>query len=288
MISFVNAKINLGLNVVRRREDGYHDLKTVFCPVGLFSGTPGDHSRLCDILEIVPSSEDSLTLKGLQVDCPLEKNLVWKALRLFREEAVSEGAELPPVAVTLEKHLPFGAGMGAGSADASFCLRMLNELAGSPFSQKKLIDMAARLGADCPFFIINAPAYAEGIGERLTPIYLSLSNKWILILKEELAISTREAFAGIVPAEPEYSPAEIVKEPIESWRGRLTNDFERPAFALHPQLRQQKDYLYDSGAIYASMSGSGSAFFGIYADEQTARRALSAATSPYRQLTRLA
>ncbi len=275
MIQFVNAKINLGLNVTAKRPDGYHDLETIFYPVGKYCGTPLDPGTLCDVIEICESDADRFEAKGLVVDCPLEKNLVWKALAAFRKAIETIGVTLKPVNITLEKHLPFGAGIGGGSADAAFTLRMLNELAGSPLSQQALIDLSASLGADCPFFILNTPAAAEGIGEILAPIALSLEGKWTLIVKPEVSISTGEAFSKITPKKPATPLTEVITHPIEEWKELMHNDFEVSAFSLYPTLGALKQSLYKSGAIYASMSGSGSSFFGIYPSKETALQALS-------------
>lgn len=263
MIKFINAKINLGLNVLRRRADGYHDLSTVFYPVGT---TPG---ILNDILEIIPSGEDSMLVTGTPLDCTLTDNIVWKALQIFRQEY----PQLPPQKIILEKHIPSQAGLGGGSADASFTLIALNEICGNPFDKKQLINLALRLGADCPFFIFNCPCYATGVGEHLTPIPLSLKDKWLTIVKPKEGISTQQAFSHITPAQPEENILSIISRPIETWRNRLNNDFEQSMFAIHPELKNIKATLYHSGALYASMSGSGSTFYGIFEDSATARQA---------------
>lgn len=263
MIDFVNAKINLGLNVVERRSDGYHNLETIFYPVGKHSGKPGHLSILCDILEIVEATDnsDELIIMGREVDCPTEKNLVWKALQAFRK---SYQDNLPPLKIILYKHLPDGAGMGGGSADASFTLRLLNNLTGETMSDDMLKNLALSLGADCPFFIYNRPCYATGIGEQLEPIDIDLSGKWIAIVKPSVSISTKEAFLHITPKAPKINLRDLVKRPIEEWKNLIVNDFEQSMFTLHPEIRAIKDNLYNSGAIYASMTGSGSAFYGIY------------------------
>lgn len=285
MIRFVNAKINLGLRVLRKRPDGYHDLSTVFYPVGRYAGTPQDPGRLADTLEITPSDTDSLQVYGDTVDCPTEKNLVWKALQLFRSEL--SGSDCPPVQISLDKHLPSQAGLGGGSADASFTLLMLNELVGEPYNEEELLKMALQLGADCPFFILNRPCIANGVGERLTPIDLDLSGMWALILKPDEGISTREAFANITPGVPNISVEEVIRRPITEWKELLVNDFETSMFAIHTDLRAIKEYLYSTGALYASMSGSGSAFYGLYPTESAALAALGTAPTPYVTVARL-
>ncbi|MDE6637020.1 MAG: 4-(cytidine 5'-diphospho)-2-C-methyl-D-erythritol kinase, partial [Muribaculaceae bacterium] len=172
MVKFINAKLNLGLNIVRKREDGYHDLETVFYPIGVHNGTPENPEPFCDILEIIPSEKTEFVFTGREVDCPLEKNLVYKAWKIFKDNY----PELKDYKIHLEKHLPDGAGLGGGSADASGVLLMLNELSGNPFKNEELLEMALCLGADCPFFILNRPCYAEGVGEILEPIDLDLSG----------------------------------------------------------------------------------------------------------------
>lgn len=276
MLTFTNAKLNLGLNIVRRREDGYHDLSTIFFPVGTHSGCPDNPGGIADIIEITPSltGEDKLNLSGNRVDCALEKNLVWKALQAFR----TARPDLSAVEITLEKHVPDGAGMGGGSADASFTLRALNELVPNPLNFDELSALALRLGADCPFFILNRPAIGEGIGEILTPVDLSLRDYTAVILKPEEGISTAQAFSMITPAQPAYSPRELLQLSPEEWPGKMVNDFETPMFAIHPELRKIKDYLYERGAAYASMTGSGSAFFGLFRNSEAAHKA--AADSP--------
>lgn len=260
MIKFVNAKLNLGLNIVKRRADGYHDLETVFYPVGVHNGTPENTEGFCDILEIIPSDHTEFRFLGRQVDCPIEKNLVYKAWRVFKDEYPELGEYL----ITLEKHLPDGAGLGGGSADASFVLLMLNELNGQPFDKDRLAKMALRLGADCPFFIFNRPCYAEGVGERLEPIELDLSGWWCVLVKPSVSISTKEAFAGVKPQRPEKSLREIVGSDVVEWQGSMVNDFEGSLFPGHPLFAEIKDKLLEKGASYAAMSGSGSTVFGLF------------------------
>ncbi len=269
MIKFVNAKLNLGLNIVRKRPDGYHDLETVFYPVGKHNGTPENPEPFCDILEITPGDNTEFQFTGRMVDCPLEKNLVYKAWKLFKEEYHALGEYLS----TLEKHLPDGAGLGGGSADASALLCMLNELSGSPFDDEELAAMALKLGADCPFFIYNRPCYAEGVGEKLEPISLDLSGWWCLLVKPDLSISTKEAFAGVTPKEPTTSLKEIVKLDVEEWHGKIVNDFEASLFPNHIDLPIIHDVLIVKGAEYVAMSGSGSTVFGLF---RTKEEALSA------------
>lgn len=284
MIKFANAKINLGLQVLRRRPDGYHDLSTIFIPVGKRSGTPGVPGSLCDILEITPAATDSLTVTGADFEEDPQRNLVWRALSAFRAEAPG----LPPVAMTLEKHLPSGAGMGGGSADAAFTLLALNESCGSPLPPDHLSRVALSLGADVPFFLLNEPCLASGVGEILTPLEIpQLVGKWVAVLKPAEGISTGQAFSLITPRDGRPSLAEAVRRPIEEWKKLITNDFEQSMYAVHPSLSALKEHLYSCGALYASMTGSGSAFFGIFASESDARRSAETSDTPFATFTAL-
>ncbi len=273
MIKFVNAKLNLGLNIVHRREDGYHDLETVFYPVGIFNGTPENPEPFCDILEITPAETTTdFVFSGRKVDCVLEKNLVYKAWKIFKDHYPA----LRHYRIALEKHIPDGAGLGGGSADAAFVLLTLNELEGKPFSAEELADMALQLGADCPFFIFNRPCFASGVGEKIEPLQLDLSGWWCLLVKPDIHISTKEAFAGIIPAIPKESLKLIAESGVEEWQGRMTNDFEDSLFPSYEILAEIKASLLESGASYASMSGSGSTVFGLY---RTREEAASAAVN---------
>ena len=271
MIKFVNAKLNLGLNIVRKREDGYHDLETVFYPVGKYNGRPENPEPFCDILEIIPSDKTEFRFTGRRVDCPLEKNLVYKAWRIFKDSY----PELGDYRISLEKHLPDGAGLGGGSADASSVLCMLNELSGHPFNQIQLAEMALRLGADCPFFIYNSPCYAEGVGEKIERIDLDLSGRWCLLVKPEVSISTKEAFAGVVPKTTMRNLKDLVGLSVDKWQGQVVNDFESSLFTNHKVLLRIKTEMIDGGAEYASMSGSGSTVFGIFREKEDALRIAS-------------
>ncbi len=273
MIQFINAKINIGLHIVRKRDDGYHDLQTIFHPIGLHNGTPRCPYPLCDILEVTPGggTEDIYTFSGNAIDCPLEANLVYRAVQLYR--ASSGGNGLPPLRISLEKHIPDGAGLGGGSADASFTLRALNALSSKPLSSSLLETLATQLGADCPVFISNRPAYAEGVGEILTPTDIDLSGLWAVIVKPPFGIPTREAFAGITPRGDRIDLRQAVMQPIEQWKDLVVNDFEASLFPRHPELPFIKETLYDCGAMYASMSGSGSAMYGIFSGRNEAEQA---------------
>lgn len=265
---FVNAKINIGLQIVRRRADGYHDLQTLFYPIGRYAGGAENPERFCDMVEVrlTPEPGVRLILQGRHVDCPVEKNLVYRAASLYLErQGIREGAE-----VTLYKNLPDGAGMGGGSADAAFTLLETDAVArqaGYPGAgERELAAMALSLGADCPFFLLNRPAYAEGIGERLTEIELPLDGCWIVAIKPRIYVSTREAFSGVTPKMPEFDLRKLSAMPLEKWRDCVHNDFEDSLFPLHPELRRIKEDLYRLGASYSAMTGSGSALYGIFTD----------------------
>lgn len=266
MIGFVNAKINIGLNIVGRRPDGYHNLNTLFYPIGKRAGLPDSPLPFGDILEIIPG-EERFTFYGREIDIPQEKNLVVKAYRLFSEEMRRKGLGDISFQVSLDKHLPDGAGIGGGSADASFVLTLLNGLCDNPFSQSKLLSMAVRLGADCPFFIINTPCYAEGIGEELTPVDIDLSTYHILLVKPNVYVSTAEAFAGVTPQPPAEPLKELIKLPVEEWQGRIVNDFEPAIIRNHPVVGEVKSMMLGCGAVYASMTGSGSSVYGLFANQ---------------------
>lgn len=287
MVRFVNAKLNLGLNIIRKREDGYHELETLFYPVGLFNGTPENPQPFSDILEIHlldDAREDEFYFTGNTIDCPLEKNLVVKACREFNRALALTGKNVKPIFIQLDKHIPDGAGLGGGSADASFTLSMLNSLYHNPFSSEELISMAARLGADCPFFILNSPVLARGIGEIMQPFPLDLHDFWCVIVKPDIYISTKEAFSGITPNEPETKIEEILSKPVDCWETEgLKNDFERHIFRLHPRLEEIKRGLKNNGALYAAMSGSGSSIFGIFPDFSQAEKTATSLATPYQK-----
>lgn len=253
MILFPNAKINLGLNVVRRREDNYHELDMVMAPVGW-----------CDILELTPSrdGQNRLVTSGRPVDCPPEKNLVTKARRLL-DEAI--GATLPPVDIRLHKIIPDGAGLGGGSSDAAFTLRGLNSLFGLGLSDERLAEIALKVGADCPFFIYNLPMACRGIGEILCDVTLTATDGLGVVIAKprRTSVSTAEAYGGILPVKADESPADIIAGDISGWSGRLVNDFERTIFVAHPEIGRLKEFFARNGALYTSMSGSGAAVYAI-------------------------
>lgn len=272
MIWFVNAKINIGLRVTGKRPDGYHNLETLFYPVGIYAGTAENTERFGDILEITPEAEPGFRFetRGRVVDCPVDKNLVYKAAKLYFDEMASPGFG---ARIVLEKHLPDGAGLGGGSADAAFTLKGLSAL-DALADDATLARQALRLGADCPFFIYNRPMYAEGIGELLEPEPgVDLSGCWITIIKPRIYISTKEAFAGIHCRPSETDLRELAGRPLEDYRFVAVNDFEASVFPAHPELPAIKRRLYDMGAKYASMSGSGSSIYGIFTDRELAATA---------------
>lgn len=256
MITFPNCKINLGLDVVSKRPDGYHNLETIFYPI-----------PLSDVLEItVEEDEDApdytFEMYNAYFKSNNEDNLVIRAYKLLATEY-----SLPKVRMSLFKHIPTGAGLGGGSSDAAFTLKMLNEIAKLSLTDEQLEEYAARLGADCAFFIKNRPVFAEGIGNIFTPIDCSLKGYHIVIIKPEFHISTKDAYSMVTPSKPMVSLLDIAPRPINMWRSSMKNDFEVSAFAIHPNMAFIKDVLYQLGAFYASMSGSGSAFYGIFENE---------------------
>ncbi len=287
MISFVNAKINLGLRVVERLPSGYHRLETIFYPVGLYNGTPECPYPLCDILEATPSKEFSLEQSGEQATSDPCDNLVYKAWELFSEYCHSHRKQVSPFVMRLEKHLPMQAGMGGGSADASFALRLYNHLNGNLLSDEELKSLALKIGADCPFFLLNKPALAGGIGEELIPLAERLKGMWCAIAKPAENMSTKEAFARITPSGKENELETIYKGEMAEWRTLMENDFEEPFFALYPHCRKIKERFYDSGALYSSLSGSGGAFYALFPDHDSALAALHRQTTPYKALALL-
>ena len=252
MITFPNAKINLGLNIVEKRPDGYHNLETIFYPI-----------PLQDALEITPweggERKYKLAQSGIQIAGDDENNLVVKAYRLL-----DSLYNLPPIEINLLKHIPSGAGLGGGSADAAFMLCMLNQHFQLNIPNEQLEVYAAQLGADCAFFVENKPTFAEGIGNIFSPIELSLKGYKLLLVKPDIFVSTRDAFAQIKPKRPSISLKEVAKMPVEAWKTHMVNDFEESVFPQFPAIANIKALLYDMGAIYASMSGSGSSVFALF------------------------
>lgn len=255
MITFPNAKINLGLFVGETRADGYHNLETLFYPL----------KNLCDVLEIVPSESgaDRFTLSGLEVAGNSDDNLVMRAVRLVRERY-----DIPPLDIFLRKQIPTGAGMGGGSADASFAIRMLNEMFSLGMSADEMKALARRLGADCPFFIDNTPSLAFGIGDELQPVEVDLSRYHILVVKPPVFVSTAEAYRGVPVLEGTRPIAESIRRDVTTWRETLLNSFEVNVFDRFNELEYIKQELYDCGAVFALMSGSGSALFALFEERK--------------------
>ena len=254
MITKPICKINLGLNVVERRPDGYHNLQTVFYPV-----------PITDALEVFPMDPDfpsdvdcDLKVTNIHIDGDEQRNLVVRAYNLLKQDF----PDLPRVHAHLYKGIPTQAGMGGGSSDCGFMITLLNRMFNLGLSEQQMIDYAARLGADCAFFILSRPCYAEGIGERLQPIGLSLKGWYLAVVRPAIPVSTKEAFSLITPQRPPKNCRDIVMQ--ETWRDALTNDFEKSVFTLYPEIGAIKDRLYDMGAVYAAMSGSGSSLYGLF------------------------
>lgn len=276
MILYPNCKINLGLNIVSRRGDGYHNIETVFLPI-----------PLCDCLEINPANEDSFYVDGRELDCSAQDNLVVRVLNMLR----AEDMDIPPVAIRLTKNIPSGAGLGGGSTDAAFMIKGLNDLFDLHLTESQMAARVGRLGADCPVFIANKPVFAEGKGDVFTSLTVPLLQKqyfalppvgsflppsislsipatledyWLVLVKPSDFISTREAYASVTPAPSQVSLNEIISLPVKTWRGRMQNDFEASVFPTHPVVSGICDQMYMLGASYAAMSGSGSTVFGLF------------------------
>ena len=259
MITFPIAKINLGLNVVERRPDGYHNLQTVFYPVPL-----KDALEVQVMDKAFPSEYDcDLKVTNITIDGDEQKNLVVRAYQLLKKDF----SDLPRIHTHLWKGIPTQAGMGGGSSDCAYMLLLLNQQFHLGLTDKQLIQYAAQLGADCAFFILSHPCYAEGIGEKLQPIDLSLTGYHMAVVRPDIPVPTKEAFSRIHPHYPAINCREAVMQPVETWRETLINDFEESVFALHPEIGEIKQRLYDMGATYAAMSGSGSALFGLFKEQ---------------------
>lgn len=251
MIVFPNVKINLGLYITEKRPDGFHNLSSLFYPV-----------KWTDALEAITTDNQGLnfTSSGNPIPGDVSKNLVVRAYDLL-----SADFRLPGMRVHLHKNLPMGAGLGGGSSDGAFMLQLINAKAGLGLSELQLQSYAAQLGSDCPFFILNRPCLVSGRGEIIEPMDFSLAGYYIVILMPPLTVGTAEAYSWIKPAQPSVALTEILSSPISEWKNRLRNDFEEPVSVRHPLIRELKEMLYAKGAVYASMSGSGAALFGIFA-----------------------
>lgn len=253
MITFPNAKINLGLNIVEKRPDGYHNLETIFYPI-----------NLQDALEVTRrennDKEYTLHISGALLEGEPEDNLVVKAYKLLKKDYPG----LLPVDIHMYKHIPAGAGLGGGSSDAACMIKLLNDKFSLGLSTERMEEYAVKLGADCAFFIRNKPVFATGIGNLFEPVELSLKGYHIILIKPDIFVFTRDAFAEIKPVRPAVSLKEIVKQPMETWKHSMKNDFEDSVFKKFPEIAAIKDELYDLGAVYAAMSGSGSSVYGIF------------------------
>ena len=255
MIVYPNAKINIGLNVVEKRPDGYHNLETVFYPIGLQ-----------DILEIkvldegnVPECGYKLKITGTILDGSPEDNLVVRAFKMLKHDF-----NLPPVSIGLYKHIPTGAGLGGGSSDAAFTIKTLNKRFDLRLTDEQMEDYCTRLGADCPFFIKDTPVFATGIGNEFHPVSFSLKGKHLVLVKPDIFVSTKDAYAKVNVRRLDTPLPELLAQPLETWKDTVINDFERSVFSKYPEIAAIKDSMYDIGAVYASMSGSGSSVFGIF------------------------
>lgn len=249
MIFYANAKINLGLNVVEKRNDGFHNIESIFYPV----------MDLFDVLEVVENQQLEFTSSGIEIPGDEDSNLCIKAFQIIKENH-----DIPNVKIHLLKNIPIGAGLGGGSSDAAFMLKALNELFNLHLSNEKLIDYARKLGSDCAFFIENKPAYAYHRGDKLETIDIDLSSYKIEIEYPDIHIGTTEAYSGIVPVLSKENLKDLIKQPIEGWKSSIKNDFEESVFPLHPSIEELKKKMHTKGAIFASMTGSGSAVFGIF------------------------
>ena len=249
MVSFPNSKINLGLSIIGKRSDGYHDLETIFYPIAIK-----------DAIEIIEKKDIQFSISGLAIAGEQQNNLCIKAYYLLKKDF----PQLPPVQMHLHKSIPIGAGLGGGSADGAFTLQLLNKKFDLSLSEKQLIQYASQLGSDCPFFIFSKPCFATGRGELLEQIDLDLSAYKILIVHPGIHISTAWAFSNVNRTSTAKLLKRIIQQPISTWKDKLINDFEEPVFSQFPQIKNIKDEMYNAGAIYSSMSGSGSAVYGIF------------------------
>lgn len=254
MITYPNAKINIGLNITERRPDGYHNIESVFYPINL-----QDAVEIKTIEGEEPQGGYKLKVSGTILDGTPDDNLVVKAYKLLRKDF-----NFPAQKIHLYKHIPVGAGLGGGSSDAAAIIKMLNEKFALGLTSEQMQNYAVQIGADCPFFINNTPVFATGIGNIFTPIEFSLHGKTIILVKPDIFVSTRDAYALVKPSPAAIPLTEAIKQPISEWKQIITNDFEKSVFAKYPEIAAIKDKLYDMGAIYASMSGSGSAVYGIF------------------------
>jgi len=249
MIVFPNAKINIGLQITEKREDGYHNIHSCFYPM-----------PWCDVLEIVESKKFRFESSGIAIPGKAEENLCVKAYQMLKKDF-----QLPPVDIHLHKQIPIGAGLGGGSADASFALKCLNDLFHLFLADSLLEDYAAQLGSDCPFFIQNRPVLAAGRGDEFEPIQIDLKGKYLVLIAPPIHVATATAYAGVQPKQPDINLKEWIEEqPLQLWKDKISNDFEASVFQQYPQIAEIKDKLYEMDALYASMSGSGACVYGIF------------------------
>ncbi|TDQ07032.1 4-(cytidine 5'-diphospho)-2-C-methyl-D-erythritol kinase [Pedobacter metabolipauper] len=248
MLAFANAKINLGLNVIEKRTDGYHNLETVFYPVKLY-----------DVIEITDAPQTRCFIKGIDIPGGTTDNICLKAYQLLKNDF-----DLPPQQITLLKNIPVGAGLGGGSSDAAFLIKLLNTKFNLSLSDLQMEAYAGKLGADCPFFIRNKPVFATGIGDVFSPIEIELSNYYIVLVKPAVHVSTADAYHGIKPMDAITSLKDLIHLPLKDWKSNLKNDFENTVFSKYPEIERVKNELYRSGALFAAMSGSGSCVFAVF------------------------
>lgn len=253
MVIFPNCKINLGLHILQKREDGFHNLETIFYPI-----------PLVEALEIIHANETSITITGLKIDSTEQENICIKAYHLLKKDF-----HLPAVKIHLHKNIPIGAGLGGGSADGAFALLLLNKKFNLNLTEEQLISYALALGSDCPFFIKNTPCFATKQGEVLQEVDIDLSSYKLVLINPHIHINTGWAFSQIEPNENRTSLSEIIQQPVQQWKERLINDFEKAIFQYHPAIKEIKEQLYSKGAFYAAMSGSGSTVFGLFKKNKT-------------------
>jgi 4-diphosphocytidyl-2-C-methyl-D-erythritol kinase len=251
MICFPNAKINLGLNVLSKRADGFHNIETVLYPI-----------PIRDALEFLTAGSFKLTVSGFYLEGPKENNLIYKAWNLLHEKY-----DIPPLRIHLHKAIPTESGLGGGSADAAFFLKLVNTHFNLGIGQNEMKTLTGQLGSDCPFFINNKVSLSSGKGEILQPIKIDLKGKYMVVIQARILVSTHEAYRLIKPKRPEINLSEIISKPINEWKTLLINDFEEPLFKLYPEIGDLKTNLYKNGAVYASMTGSGSAVFGLFKEK---------------------